>query len=729
MSWPYRIAIGVAIAVTVWGASVSEWGDKATAEPCPTASSRLGVCLDPGHGGPGACKLNPPCVNGDGEGTCGDLREGSDTCLTEAWVNHEIVALAESDLELRNFYVKCTRSTITEPMEIQERCDIANNDALVDVFTSVHHEGRDDVYETRTFYHDTGSNPTTRWRYKLAQALAEGIDDWFHYGQQVIPHPYYVLMNTRMPSTLTEASSLGHYEEANLMAYSPEHRYDEACGIRDGLGSYEGITSPKFFNCRKRTPLIGYEFTWGPVEGADGYILYLDENAPELECPPSERSVCFDVQGTTSYVIYYLTSPALAVRAYVEHPLGGRLFVGGFSNCVAWWNHIGCFGTGIDRWISSFAATGGDHQVTLTWHAVSFEDWAGFEIWRSSNGGQAYDDSLGYVDYDPLIEDYTFVDATTGYWMTYYYKILDTEGHDWWGPVSARPSSGVVVPPVPSPAPVFAVDHLGDQHVNLCLEQGSQYADCYILSWQPEGGVWADTVHGGEQCFELGELQNGVVYCFRAQGKNASGTSDTSSMAWATPMVCPTNLQDQADHQCIHLWWDGDPSASGYTVYYSTSQVNPWQSSADVGDTTATTITGLENGTLYYVCVVAYDQFSNQTGPSNSVSARPACWSGVRDHQEVPREFALGRSYPNPFDVSAVIPYQLARPSSQVRLVIYDAVGREVRRLVDDGRGAGLYRAVWDGKDQKGRSVPPGVYFYRIEAGDFAQTNKLLLVR
>jgi N-acetylmuramoyl-L-alanine amidase len=740
MSWAQRTAIGVGITVMFWGGGLWERASQAAADPCDVVPRYPGVCLDPGHGGPNAGKLRPPHNNGDGEnknrGACGPIHIDPDTCVNEAWVNHEIVPLAMNALQTEGVYAAPTRQTITQNLRYQDRCDAANNDLNVDLFISIHHEGTTSVYETRTFYANTGSNPTHQWRYKLAQALAAGIDGQFHYGQQVMPDDhsggsYYVLRNTWMPATLTEASSLGHPSEALLMASEDDtHRRDEANGIRDGLFYYNWGTAPMLLTCEERDPYTGFEFSWWPVEGADGYVVYVYEDATPFTCPSSEPLECYVVEAATSCIILSVpSSPAVAVRPYVEHS-EERRFVGGFSNCYGWWNDDdNCFGFSVDRWISEFTATGGDHQISLAWHAVSFDDWTEFEIWRSANGGQSYDDSVGSVEYYPAIDDYGFVDTTTGYWMTYYYKIRDTEGYDWWGPASSRPASGVVTPPVPSPAPVLVVSCLDDQGIHLCLEQGSQYADSYHIRWEPEGGGSEDTVYGGEPCIGLSDLQNGVPYRFIARGLNPVGLTEFSPAVWAAPTPTPANLHDEAGYECIRLWWDGDSTASGYRVYYSTEMYDPFQHWVDIGDTTATTLTDLENGTLYYVCVTAYDCFGNETSPSNSVSSRPACWGGVVSPDDVPEEFKLEDSHPNPFERSTTIAYQLAEPCTRVSLVIYDARGREVRRICDGGQPPGRYQAEWDGRDGAGRLVPAGVYFCHLEAGRFSRTSKLLVIK
>jgi hypothetical protein len=195
------------------------------------------------------------------------------------------------------------------------------------------------------------------------------------------------------------------------------------------------------------------------------------------------------------------------------------------------------------------------------------------------------------------------------------------------------------------------------------------------------------------------------------------------------PLMPPTNLDGASDFECIHLWWDGDIHASGYEVYYWESSPILAKQCVDVGDTTATTLEELENGVLYDIYVIAYDQFGNRTDHSNMISVRPNCWGAVEGKPTLPEGFALGKNYPNPFDFQTLIPYRLGGSSSFARLIVYNATGRQVRVLHEGCLPAGLHEAIWDGMDGKGLPVPPGVYFYRLEAGGFAQTSKMLLIK
>jgi DNA-binding beta-propeller fold protein YncE len=88
-----------------------------------------------------------------------------------------------------------------------------------------------------------------------------------------------------------------------------------------------------------------------------------------------------------------------------------------------------------------------------------------------------------------------------------------------------------------------------------------------------------------------------------------------------------------------------------------------------------------------------------------------------------PKTFTLSQNYPNPFNPTTVIGYQLA-VSSVVTLKVYDVLGREVATLVNERKAAGTYTASFNAA-----KYSSGVYFYKLQAGDFVQTKKMLLVK
>ena len=94
----------------------------------------------------------------------------------------------------------------------------------------------------------------------------------------------------------------------------------------------------------------------------------------------------------------------------------------------------------------------------------------------------------------------------------------------------------------------------------------------------------------------------------------------------------------------------------------------------------------------------------------------------------VPLTFDLAQNYPNPFNPTTTIDYQLPR-ADEVRIDIYNTLGQKVRTLVDTRNAPGYYSVVWDGRDNHGELVTTGVYLYRIHAGRFIKTMKMLYVR
>lgn len=93
-----------------------------------------------------------------------------------------------------------------------------------------------------------------------------------------------------------------------------------------------------------------------------------------------------------------------------------------------------------------------------------------------------------------------------------------------------------------------------------------------------------------------------------------------------------------------------------------------------------------------------------------------------------PLAFALHANYPNPFNAETQLSYTLARPG-QVRLVVYNALGQRMRTLVDQFQAAGSYRLAWDGRDDGGRGVSSGLYFYRLEHAAGVHMRHMLLLK
>ncbi|MEN8192064.1 MAG: T9SS type A sorting domain-containing protein, partial [Bacteroidota bacterium] len=89
----------------------------------------------------------------------------------------------------------------------------------------------------------------------------------------------------------------------------------------------------------------------------------------------------------------------------------------------------------------------------------------------------------------------------------------------------------------------------------------------------------------------------------------------------------------------------------------------------------------------------------------------------------LPKEFSLGQNYPNPFNPSTKIKYSIPN-RTQVTLKVFDVLGSEIITLVNKEQTAGYYAIEFDASN-----LTSGIYFYRVQAGQFVETKKMILLR
>lgn len=127
----------------------------------------------------------------------------------------------------------------------------------------------------------------------------------------------------------------------------------------------------------------------------------------------------------------------------------------------------------------------------------------------------------------------------------------------------------------------------------------------------------------------------------------------------------------------------------------------------------ATILTG-EKGNMNLQLIIGTENYAKETAGNISLT---------------PEQYVLSQNFPNPFNPSTTISYNL-KEKSNVTLEIFDILGRKIKSLVDgEIQSAGRHIVVWNGKNISGNSVSSGVYLYRIHANDFIETKKMLLIR
>ncbi|MDW7679786.1 MAG: T9SS type A sorting domain-containing protein, partial [bacterium] len=123
---------------------------------------------------------------------------------------------------------------------------------------------------------------------------------------------------------------------------------------------------------------------------------------------------------------------------------------------------------------------------------------------------------------------------------------------------------------------------------------------------------------------------------------------------------------------------------------------------------------------------IAYAEMTNYGSQQRFFKENP---NRQPDQQDVlPTELTLFQNYPNPFNPDTEIRYQLSE-MTHVKLEIYNLLGQRIRTLVDWEKTAGSHMVRWDGRDAFGARVSSGVYLYRLTAGRFCQTRKMVVMR
>ena len=140
----------------------------------------------------------------------------------------------------------------------------------------------------------------------------------------------------------------------------------------------------------------------------------------------------------------------------------------------------------------------------------------------------------------------------------------------------------------------------------------------------------------------------------------------------------------------------------------------------DVNNVITYPVTNLSSKNQYYYRVRAY----NNAGTSSNSNVISILLVNVNGNTSgIPTEFMLDQNYPNPFNPTATINYALPK-SGLVKIIICDILGREVKTLVNEEKTAGYYSIQFNGNN-----LTSGIYFYRMQSGNFVETKKLILLK
>ncbi|MCK4546482.1 MAG: S8 family serine peptidase [Candidatus Eisenbacteria sp.] len=260
----------------------------------------------------------------------------------------------------------------------------------------------------------------------------------------------------------------------------------------------------------------------------------------------------------------------------------------------------------------------------------------------------------------------------------------------------------------------------------------------YCPGWDPYTG--AGRVNAFKALY-LCDEPNGFDQISRDQVVGGTGTETGWGFWWADPpdliyfrRYRVTRTVSFAFSDTPSVWGDNRDATVGTIPFPLTGQMLSWKYCRVVPNSVTPTQAQLET----YV----YEGFDFDSTPIGWFPTDPAhvvfgysvmpppVWTQGSVASEMGRgaETGLSQNYPNPFNPATLLVYSTREPC-HVRVTIYDVLGREVIRLVDERKIPGEYSVSWDGRDRRGRTVAGGVYFCRMEAGDSSEIRKMVLAR
>jgi len=171
----------------------------------------------------------------------------------------------------------------------------------------------------------------------------------------------------------------------------------------------------------------------------------------------------------------------------------------------------------------------------------------------------------------------------------------------------------------------------------------------------------------------------------------------------------------------LFVWQQSQPEVERYRLELDTTDQFsvPVFSDSTITDTTLL-YTSLIDGD-YWWRVKAFNALG--WGEFSEAGSFDVIITSVEDDNQLPVEFSLGQNYPNPFNPITMIRYSIPERSN-VSLKIFNPLGEEIELLIEEIKEVGIYEAIWNAE-----GLPSGVYFYRLQAGSFVETKKMVLMK
>jgi hypothetical protein len=269
---------------------------------------------------------------------------------------------------------------------------------------------------------------------------------------------------------------------------------------------------------------------------------------------------------------------------------------------------------------------------------------------------------------------------------------------------------------------IIAADRLG----NIYFSGKFNFNDHAVIKFNPNGdSLWARAITNSALTkIEIDE--NGNVYAAGTSESNSYSTlkyDSTGNLLWSAIDSTAHHLSSMTIDSLGNIYETGYTIGVGdyYSVKYNTNGVKVWSSQYNGTGSSYDRSYDIKVDNLGSIYVTGYS-VGVGTG-ADYVTIKYSIITNSNNNTSRISDFILSQNYPNPFNPSTVISYRLA-VSSFAKLKAYDILGNEITTLVNEKQNAGSYSVEFDASN-----YPSGIYYYKLEAGDFSEVRKMILLK
>jgi len=363
--------------------------------------------------------------------------------------------------------------------------------------------------------------------------------------------------------------------------------------------------------------------------------------------------------------------------------------------------------------------------LTLKWHPATGADKYHLQVSKSSQfETTVFDDSAITTTFQQVgpLES-----STTYYWRV---KANNTGGSSDWSEVW----SFTTIMHLPNRVELISPENnaiMQETSIDFIWKKSNPNVIVYWFEYADNSEMTNSVIDSAisDTAITISNMDLDQSYYWRVRAKNFTGWGSLSEIRKFTIMQLPAQVvlispeHDAILHdQNVEFVWDkSNPNVNNYCLEYSNNfEMTNSVIDSTISDTTLT-ISAMDLDQSYFWRVKA----NNLAGWGTLSETRKFSifTTGVNSESNVPKEFALHQNYPNPFNSSTTINFSLPKPI-KVTITLYDILGQEVDVLINRKYNEGNHQLSYSANE-----LLSGVYLYKIEAGDFIDMKKLIVLK